>query len=35
MGNDTDRKEVDKQIHVRKKDTGHSIQHEECEEVSV
>ena len=31
--NDADTKRANKQIHVRKKDAGHSLQHE-CEEVS-
>ena len=34
MGKDTDTMEVNQQIHVKKKDTGDSLQHEECGEVS-
>ena len=35
MGNDTDKKEANKQMHGRKKDNeGFSLQHEECDEVS-
>ena len=35
MGNDTDKKEANKQMHVRKKDEEcFSLQHEECDEVS-
>ena len=32
MGNDADTEETNK--HVRKNDTGHSLQQEECDEVS-
>ena len=34
MGNDADREDANNQIHVSKKDTGISLQHEDCDEVS-
>ena len=34
MGNNADTEEVNKQSHARKKDTGHSLQQEECDGVS-
>ena len=34
MGNNADTEEVNKQGHVRKKNTGISLQQDECDEVS-
>ena len=34
MGNNADTEDANKQIHVRKKDTGQSLQQEDCDEVS-